>query len=239
MGSEPIVIEYRYLLPSQERESVRISLDPLSLTPLDPLPDPLPDWTLLTFEQCENCPLSPKQMPVCPLAARLAPLIPMCNKLISYDLLEVEVVTRERSVGARVNAEQGLSSLMGLVSAVSGCPHTAFFRPMARFHLPFATPEETLFRSTGSYLLVEYLRQRQGATPNYDMAGLQAIYDRVTEVNRSIAQRLRAAARTDSALNAIVQLDYYAQGLSFSLEGSLDNLSRMLEPFWAQSPEPR
>jgi len=236
VSSEPIVIEYRFRFPSQERTCVRLSLDPVSLSPLDPLPDPLPHWTLLSFEQCGNCPLSPQQKPVCPLAARLAPLIPMCNKLISYDLLEVEVVTRERTVSAKVSADQGVGSLMGLVSAVSGCPHTAFFRPMARFHLPFATPEETLFRSTGSYLLVEYLRQRQGAQPNYDLAGLQAIYDRVAGVNRAIAQRLRVAARTDAALNAIVQLDYYAQGISFSLDGSLDDLSRMLEPFWAQSP---
>ena len=70
------------------------------------------------FEQCGNCPLSPQQKPVCPLAARLAPLIPMCNKLISYDLLEVEVVTRERTVSAKVSADQGVGSLMGLVSAV-------------------------------------------------------------------------------------------------------------------------
>ncbi|PLY00996.1 MAG: hypothetical protein C0624_11100 [Desulfuromonas sp.] len=235
MGSDPIVIEYRYRLPSQEQETLTLTLDPVSLTPLDPLPNPLPNWTLLSFEQCENCPLSSSEMPVCPLAARLAVLTPLCNKLISFDMVDVEVVTRERTVSANVSAEQGICSLMGLVSAVSGCPHTAFFRPMARFHLPFATPEETLFRSTGSYLLVEYLRQRQGETPHYDLSGLQAIYDRVSEVNRSVAERLRAASRTDSALNAIVQLDYYAQGLSFSLERSLDHLSEMLAPFWAQS----
>jgi len=234
MGSEPIVIEYRYRLPSQEQETLQLTLDPVTLTPLDPLPNPLPNWTLLSFEQCKNCPLSPKKMPICPLAARLAVLTPLCNKLISFDMVEVEVVTRERSVSATVTAEQGISSLMGLVSAVSGCPHTSFFRPMARFHLPFATPEETLFRSTGSYLLVEYLRQRQGEAPLYDLVGLQEIYDRVSEVNRSVAERLRAASRTDSALNAIVQLDYYAQGLSFSLERSLDQLSEMLAPFWAQ-----
>jgi len=235
MGSEPIVVEYRYKLPSQEQANLKLTLDPVTLKPLDPLPDPLPKWTLLSFQQCENCPLTSKTHPVCPLAARLTLLTPLANKLISFDMLDVEVVTQERTVSAHVNAEQGISSLMGLVSAVSGCPHTSFFRPMARFHLPFATPEETLFRSTGSYLLVEYLRERQGETPNYDLAGLQAIYDRVTEVNRSVAERLRAASRTDSALNAIVQLDYYAQGLSFSLDRSLDQLSEMLEPFWEQN----
>jgi len=235
MSREAIVIEYRFLLPDQARESVRLTLDAERLTPLDPLPDPLPHWTLLSFQQCGNCPLSAKQQPICPLAARLAPLIPLCNRLISYDRVGVEVVSAERTVSAQVTAEQGISSLMGLVSAVSGCPHTAFFRPMARFHLPFATPEETQFRSAGSYLLVEYLRQRQGGAACYDLAGLQAIYDRVTEVNRSIAERLRAAARTDSALNAIVQLDYYAQGLSFSLDRSLDKLTQMLAPFWEQS----
>jgi len=235
MSSAAIVIEYRFLLPDQARESVRLTLDPERLTPRDPLPDPLPNWTLLSFQQCGNCPLHAKHQPICPLAARLAPLIPLCNRLISYDQIGVEVVTAERTVSARVTAEQGLSSLMGLVSAVSGCPHTAFFRPMARFHLPFATPEETQFRSTGSYLLTEYLRQRQGGAASYDLAGLQASYDRVTEVNRSVAERLRAAARTDSALNAIVQLDYYAQGLSFSLEGSLDRLTQMLAPFWEQA----
>lgn len=234
MTAEPISIEYRFRLPDQGLETISLNLDPVSLTSLDALPDPLPNWTLLTFSRCDNCPLDPHKQPVCPLAAQLSRLTPLSNKLISYDQVDVEVITLERTVSASVSAERGISSLMGLISAVSGCPHTAFFRPMARFHLPFATPEETLFRSAGSYLLSEYLRQRRGETPSYDLDGLQQVYDRLTSVNSATAERLRAAARTDSALNAIVQLDYYAQGMSFTLDENLDNLEKMLAPFWEQ-----
>jgi hypothetical protein len=37
--------------------------------------------------------------------------------------------------------------------ATSGCRYTAYFKPMARFHLPFANEEETAYRAISMYLL--------------------------------------------------------------------------------------
>ena len=193
----------------------------MSSTPLGACPD----WTSLDFHQCENCPLSSSGDDAtshCPVAVRLVPLIAPCNKLISYDQVSVEVETINRRISADVKAEQVISSLMGLIIATSGCPHMAFFKPMARYHMPFATLEETLFRSTGTYLLGFYLRQRKGQAVDYSFDGLMEIYDGVKQVNSSLAARLRAAAETDSALNALTLLDAYGQVLPFALQRFLD-----------------
>ena len=61
------------------------------------------------------------------------------TNLVSYDQLRVVVETEERAVSANLSAQQGLASLIGLIMASSGCPRTAVFRPMARFHLPFSS----------------------------------------------------------------------------------------------------
>jgi hypothetical protein len=49
---------------------------------------------------------------------------------------------------------------MGLLIAGSSCPYTHFFKPMARFHLPFANKDETLWRAAATYLLARYFTAR-------------------------------------------------------------------------------
>lgn len=232
MDDKSFEINYRFTLPddSVETMDLRIATDSLDL--LNELPKPLPSWTMLGFHQCSNCPLQAQTTPICPVASRLVQILPSCNKLISYDEINVEVTTNERKIALQTKAEMAISSMMGLIFATSGCPHMSFFKPMARFHLPFATQEETLFRATGTYLLGQYLRQRQGHTPDFDLDGLETIYEEIKEVNRSVAARLRAAAKTDSALNALVLLDIHAQILPFALKTFLDKLDYLFVPFW-------
>ena len=55
------------------------------------------------------------------------------------------------------SAQQAMSSVLGLIMATSGCPWTDRLRPMARFHLPFASEAETLYRSVGMFLLAREL----------------------------------------------------------------------------------
>ncbi len=48
---------------------------------------------------------------------------------------------------------RALSSLFGLICALSDCPHTRFLRPMAHFHLPLSSDTETLVRTASLYSL--------------------------------------------------------------------------------------
>ena len=50
-----------------------------------------------------------------------------------------------------------MSSVLGLIMATAGCPWTDRFRPMARFHLPFASEAETVYRSVCMFLLAREL----------------------------------------------------------------------------------
>jgi hypothetical protein len=121
--------------------------------------------------------------------------------------------------------------MMGLVIATSGCPHAAFFRPMARFHLPLASKEETIFRATSMYLLAQYFLKKAGRAADFDLAGLIKIYDNMQIINNSIVERLRAATTTDSSVNAIVILDNYAKSLPFAIEKSLEDIRYLFSPF--------
>ena len=61
---------------------------------------------------------------------------------------------------------------------------------MVRFHLPFATREETMYRVVAMYLMAQYFRQRNGLEPDWEMADLVHMYEDVTVVNKSFVDRL-------------------------------------------------
>ena len=77
------------------------------------------------------------------MASTLEPL----KTLVSFDTVGVTVTQAERTVYAETSAQQAMSSVLGLIMATSGCPWTDHLRPMARFHLPFASEAETVYRS--------------------------------------------------------------------------------------------
>ncbi|MBJ7312138.1 DUF6901 family protein [Rugamonas sp. CCM 8940] len=178
----------------------------------------LPDWTRLDFHQCPNCPLTPHSTPHCPMAADLVELVQTAGALSSYEEVEVRVETAERNVDKRTTVQRAAGALMGLLAAGSDCPHVAFLKPMAHFHLPFATAEENLYRVVSSYLLAQYLRQQAGLEADWALAGLKRSSEAMQVVNAAMAERLRAAARKDGAINALVLLDLLAKALPYSID---------------------
>lgn len=195
----------------------------------------LPAWTALEFEQCPNCPLVPATTPRCPMAVRFIPLIAMIGKLRSYEQVEVRVQTPERKVGKVTSVQRGVGALMGLLAAGSACPHAAFLRPMAHFHLPFASEEETIYRAASTYLLGQYFRERQGGTPDWELDGLKARYLALQTVNGAMAKRLRHAVDDDGAINALIVLDLLAKALPYSIDEQLDDIKAI---FLAASTPP-
>ena len=121
--------------------------------------------------------------------------------------------------------------MLGLLNAVSGCPHLAYFRPMARFHLPLASREETIYRATSMYLLAQYFRSHNDQPPDFALHGLQEIYRNVQEVNASMVQRLRHATETDYMVNAVVFLDLYAMAVQQTIVDSLDGIRHWFFPY--------
>ncbi len=99
----------------------------------------------------------------------------------------------------------------------SGCPVMDKLRPMVRFHLPFASIEETTYRSLSMYLFAQYFLKAQGKIPDWDLRRLNKLYEDASLVNLGLSERFRKIDIKDSSLNAVAALDCLAQSVSFSL----------------------
>jgi hypothetical protein len=226
-----IVIQYCFRLPDHSSEDFKLELDPRNLGLTGNIPQSLPTWTELDFHQCPHCPLEVVTDPHCPLAANLVNIVQRFDGLISYDKIRVDVITQERRISQHTTAQKGISSMMGLVIATCGCPHTAFFKAMGRFHLPLASSEETIFRATSMYLLAQYFLKMEGRHADFELGGLTKIYNNMQIVNVAIANRLRSTSMSDSLINAIVILDNFAKSLPYAIEKSLKNFRHLFLPF--------
>ncbi len=228
---ESIRTEYCFRLPDNSSENFRLELDPHSLELTGNIPQSLPDWSKLGFHQCPHCPLDIINNPYCPLAANLVNIVKRFDGLISYDKIRVDVITQERRISQNTTAQKAISSMMGLVIATCGCPHTAFFKAMGRFHLPLASNEETIFRATSMYLLAQYFLRMDGRQADLELKGLTKIYHNMQIVNVAIAKRLRSTSISDSSINAIVILDNFAKSLPHAIDKSLNDLRPLFLPF--------
>lgn len=183
-----------------------------------------PDWATLKFMQCPHCPLDENTSPLCPLAASISAPALKFDGILSFEEVRLQVETPERTIIGKVTTQSALSSLTGLLIATSGCPHTEFLRPMARYHLPMATTDETTYRAVSMYLLAQYFMRQGGQNIEDGLDGLNHLYRQIHKVNTHIAKRLNAALSTDSSTNAIVRLDMFTLSIPMSVEESLDEL---------------
>jgi hypothetical protein len=234
---ENVSVRYCFTMTDGSQQAFDLQLDPEDLELTGNEPDNPPAWTDLDFHQCPHCPLTVATHPHCPLAANLVHIVEPFDRLLSYDQVHVDVSSEGRLISQDTTAEQGIGSMMGLVIATSGCPHAAFFKPMARFHLPLASPEETIYRAASMYLLAQYFRKQAERAADLELKGLAEIYRNIQIVNTSTAKRLRAATETDSSLNAIVLLDMFAKTLSLAIDASLKEIRHLFEPFLSNSEE--
>jgi hypothetical protein len=224
-------IEYHMTFPDSREAVYSLQFDPESMELLGEIAPQLPSWTNLAFQQCSHCPLLAQTHPHCPLAVRLVELIQQFNELMSYEDLSLKVITERRVILKETTVQDALSALMGLIIPTSGCPHTAYFRPMARFHLPLADTDETIYRATSMYLLAQYFRKKSGLQAELDFQGLKKIYQNMQILNAAIAERLRAGSETDSSVNALILLDMFTMALPMAVEESLEELKSLFSKF--------
>jgi hypothetical protein len=220
-------------------ERFELNLDRRSLQIIMDVGGQMPDWTALDVNQCENCPLDRSASPQCPAAVNMVPLVQRFDTLLSFDETNVLVITDERQVYGKTTIQRAVCSLMGLLMATSDCPLMDFFKPMARFHLPFASTAETIWRATSAYLMAQYFQNSDGAEPDIHFKGLSRIYEEVQIVNLAFAKRLRKACRQDSMINAIVLLDMFAQSMPSAIDESLEQIRYLFVPYLRQDSCPK
>ncbi len=224
-----ISIRYTFTMNDGTHEVFNIKLDPHTLLLVAERPKVLPEWTCLDFHKCSICTLQNETH--CPLAVSLVHIVKRFNHIISYDKIHMDVETRERFISQHTTAQKGISSLMGLVVAASGCPHTAFLKSMARFHLPLASREETVFRAASMYMLAQYFLHKEEKPVDFELQGLVKLYRNLEDINLSIADRLSVASKSDSTINALILLDVYNKVLPMAIDRSLDQLRNLFQDF--------
>jgi hypothetical protein len=224
--SESQRIRYRFDLPDGSSKALEFVFDAIDFRMQKrPLVDP-PFWTELGFSRCANCPLDELNNPHCPAALQMVSAIEPLKALVSFDTVGVTVTQAERTVYAETTAQQAMSSVLGLIMATAGCPWTDHLRPMARFHLPFASDAETVYRSLCMFLLA---REIVGPQAQQGFAALEDLYANLHVVNRDMSRRLGAATRTDPARNAMALLDSYTTLLPAALDASLVDLKPLFD----------
>ncbi len=229
---DQFTIRYCFAMPDGSEEEFLLPINSVTLELEGTLPEALPPWTALEYHQCPNCVLTPEIRPYCPLAAHIVTIVKGFEKLVSHDEVRMDVTTAERFISQKTAVQKGLSSVMGLVIATCGCPHTAFFRPMARFHLPLANDIETIYRATSMYLLAQYFLKKEGHVPDFDLNGLVQIYDNMQIINANVANRLKAAVKTDSSVNAIIRLHAFSMALPLAIGKSLEKIRHLFETYF-------
>jgi hypothetical protein len=228
---DPIEIVYRFQMEDGREEIFALNLDRRSLQIIMDAGGPMPHWTALEVHQCQNCPLDRNHCPRCPAAVNMVALVQRFDTLLSFDETRVSVITDEREVYGKTTIQRAVCSLMGLLMATSDCPLMDFFKPMARFHLPFASTAETIWRATSAYLMAQYFQNSDGAEPDIHFKGLSRIYEEVQTINLAFAKRLRQACRQDSMINAIVLLDMFAQSMPSAIDESLEQIRYLFVPY--------
>jgi len=217
-------ITYEFRFESGDRKKFHINLNADTLIMATPQLPEKPGWTQLQFRQCACCPLSKDKHPFCPVALNIASVVEAFRNTISHESCIVRCVTPERVYLKKTSLMEGLSSLLGLIMAVSNCPIMGFFRPMARFHLPFSTVEETTVRAVSLYLLKQYFLHKNRQVIDLDLKQLQKHYETIQAVNAGLLERIRGLHRGDSDINAICIFHSLSQLLSTEIDTELGSI---------------
>ncbi len=225
-------IRYIFKWDNGDEDNYNLNLDTKTLEIINPRPVENPDWTKLEYHKCPHCILETDKTPHCPLATNLVQINNMFSHLYSYEKVEVVVVTKERTCFKKTTVQQALCSLMGIVIPCSGCPQASYFKPMARFHLPFASEEETVFRISTMYLMAQYYCNNKGEEADLELKGLYRISRQINEVNNYCTKRLQTASAKDSTVNAVILLDIYAHNLNSVICESLDEYHDLFQPYF-------
>jgi hypothetical protein len=183
------------------------------------------EWTRLEFQKCPNCPLKSENCAQCPVARSLDQVVEDSKTTLSVKRAKVRVTSPERIYEKDCATQEGIRSLFGVVMASSGCPHLDWLRPLARFHLPFADTDETLFRVLSLQFLKSFFA---GDTAELKMVAkkIEERYREVETVNHSFVNRIKTYCKADADKNAIAALDVFVQMFPYQMQSNFESLRR-------------
>ncbi len=230
--ADPIKIVYSFKFQNGLSKEFPIVLDRETLRFIaKDVPTP-PMWAELNYKKCSVCTLDEGRNSHCPIALNLLKINEEFRESYSYEDVRVSVNTEERRYAKDTSLQDGLSSLLGIIMVTSGCPVMEYLKPMVRFHLPFATLIETVFRMSSMYFMSQFFLGLKGKPFDLSLDGLKKIYTEVSEVNRDFSQRLADAATKDAHINALVNLDCFATIIPLQAEETLKEIESYFSAYF-------
>ncbi len=216
--SDKLIFSYKFTKEDGSVKIFEIQLNSQSLELIHKPFSELPSWTDLEFRKCPNCPLAKEKNPHCPVAANILEMVEVFKDSKSFENANVLISTSQREYSKKASLQKGVSSLLGMIMVTSGCPVLSKLRPMTRFHLPFASLEETIYRAISMYLVKQYFKSQDGEKPDWELNGLIDDYKEIHEVNKAFFSRLSSLKGKDANVNALIILDNFANYINFSLD---------------------
>lgn len=212
-----IFYRYNFKFNNGKEQDFKVELDNKTLSLIQDVPKSYPKWTELNVNKCPNCSLDETKNKFCPAAVSIIPLVNVFAGLLSYEEVDVTVETEDRKYTKHTTLQKGLSSLLGIYMVTCGCPILDKLKPMVRYHLPFATVEETKYRVLSMYLLSQYFIFRRKGTPDWELKNLVKIYNEIKIVNKSFCKRLSYIETEDASTNALIILNCFADSVTISI----------------------
>jgi hypothetical protein len=211
----------RYTFLFEQAQPIRLDVDELASSSIEQPDVNYPDWTLLERHRCDFCATEAGSRRTCPAALAIQPAVEAFKSRISYEKTRMQVTRGDVRTEAKLPIQEAARAVFGLLMGLSDCPVMLKLKPMARFHVPLAGPEHTVFRFIGSYLIAQYLKHQQAGQPDWDLNGLVELANDLHRLNVCMADRLRDAAQKDAAVNSLVFLDMFTYAVRMDVEESL------------------
>jgi len=220
-SSETLNFFYIFRLADGGIKKFDIFLDAKTLNYIPQNKQTPPEWAKLSYYKCNNCRLDETKHEFCPIASNIGDVVTAFKDSSSYENVFVRVITTARDMSKNTTIQEGLSSLLGIYMVTSGCPVMEKLKPLVRYHLPFATLEESVYRIVSMYLLIQYVLKKKGKTPDWELKKLTDIYENIRLVNAGMSERLKNAATKDASITAVANLDYLASFLPLLIDDTL------------------
>lgn len=215
--SEVIKIVYKLTFKNGVEKIIPIELEKKTLNLIQKSQEIAPYWTQMHYKRCPNCKMDDALYHNCPVAINIFELMHIFREIVSYDEVKVEVTTEERAYTKNTTVQQAVSSIVGIYMASSQCSIMSKLKPMLRYHLPFASLEETAYRAISMYFFSEYFKGQKTKQDIPDLGKLVKIYDEIQIVNKCFALRLSELNMKDAGISAIAILNSFANYVSFSI----------------------
>ena len=228
MNSEEITYIYQFNFEDGSQKDFKVVIDANTLLIKRDNNLLMPEWTELKNFKCPHCPLNEKETAHCPVAVNLVAVIEEFYGCASYDMVDIKITTEARQYYKKDSLQVGVSSFIGILMVTSGCPIMGKLKPMVKFHLPFASLEETEYRVLSMYMLAQYFLWKRGNKPDWEFQNLTHIYEDIRILNQNVCKRIADLEQKDTSINSVVVLNNFADYVSFNIDQKMMDEVEML-----------